>query len=250
MHPLRVQRWALSDLNPWLWPLPALASSVKSDRHTVPPENPYRQLEKATSDLITASLNLYRDLRDATLEAWFFQIYGTAAVLRAAAESGRQARPKGTDSRELPQIRDALATIGHGGYPEAVALIGALLGRAGGETTLGRLALVERFIRGDEVLARLPAEEIRRIRAQQAVIAELEPERGLESLPQLLTDSADRQRVLDVLEEAVAAVQPTRKQQAVVDRVREILRDRLTPPVERIDRQPETEVVRWCSGTT
>ena len=86
-HPLRWQRWALSDLNPWLWPLPALASAVKASRRAAPPDNPYRRAEKAVSDAITAGLDLYRDLRDATMEALFFQIYGPPAALGVAEEA-------------------------------------------------------------------------------------------------------------------------------------------------------------------
>jgi pimeloyl-ACP methyl ester carboxylesterase len=222
-HPLRWQRWSLSDLNPLLWPLPALASAVKAGRLAAPPDNPYRRLEKAVAGLITGGLDLYRDLRDAGTEVLFFQTYGPPAVTGVVPASATEARSAARDPRELPLVRDALAAIGTGGYPEAVALIGALLGRGAGRIPLARLELVERFIRGDEVLSRLPADAVRRMRAEQAVVAELEPERGLRSLPRLLADPADRQRLLAVLDGAAAAVEPTPAQQAVVDRVRGVL---------------------------
>jgi pimeloyl-ACP methyl ester carboxylesterase len=222
-HPLRWQRWALSDLNPLLWPLPALASAVKEHRQAAPLENPYRRTEKVASDTITASLNLYRDLRDATMETLFFQIYGPAVALGVGDQSTSEAQPIVADPRELPLIQDALAAIGTGGYPEAVALIGALIGREAGRIPVARLELVERFIHGDKVLSKLPADMIRRIRAEQAVVAELEPEHGLQSLPRLLTDPADRRRVLGVLDEAVAAVKPTPEQQVMIDRIRNLL---------------------------
>jgi pimeloyl-ACP methyl ester carboxylesterase len=222
-HPLRWQRWALSDLNPWLWPLPALASGVKASRQTAPPENPYRRIEKAVSDTITAGLNFYRDVRDATMEALFFQIYGPAAILGIAPEAAAAGRPSVQDPRELPLVQEALAAIGKGGYPEAVALIGALLGRGARRIPLARLELVDRFIRSDEILAALPADTVRHIRAEQAVVAELEPERGLQSLPRLLADAAERQRALALLDEAVVAVELTPEQQIMLDRVRGIL---------------------------
>jgi pimeloyl-ACP methyl ester carboxylesterase len=222
-HPLRWQRWALSDLNPLLWPLPALASLVTAGRRAAPPDNPYRRLEKAASDTITAGLDLYRDLRDATMEALFFQIYGPAVALAVVEESAPEVRPAVPDPRDLPLVQDALAAIGTGGYPEAVALIGALIGRGAGRIPLARLELVERFVRADEVLSRLPADAVRRIKAEQAVVAELEPERGLQSLPKLLANPADRQRALTVLEEAVAAVEPAPEQQTMLDRIRGVL---------------------------
>jgi pimeloyl-ACP methyl ester carboxylesterase len=223
LHPLRWQRWALSDLNPWLWPLPALAAAVKAGRQAAPPDNPYRRAEKAASDVITAGLDLYRDLRDATMEALFFQVYGPAAALGVAQGSAPEADPAVRDPRELPLVRDALAAIGTGGYPEALALIGALTGRKAGRIPLGRLELVDRFVRGDEALSRLPTEAVRRIKAEQAVVAELEPERGLQSLPRLLADPEDRRRALAALDEAVAAVELTAEQQALLARVRAVL---------------------------
>jgi hypothetical protein len=222
-HPLRWQRWALSDLNPWLWPLPALASAVKSGRRAAPVENPYRRLEKAASDMITAGFDLYRDLRDAGMEALFFQWYGPAAVSGLASGQAVDAHPPCKPPRELPAVGDALAKIGKGGYPEAVALIGALIGKGAGRIPLSRLTLIERMIRGDDVLSHIPGHELRRIRAEQAVIAELEPERGLRSLTRLLADPADRKRAMDLLEEAAEAVTPTADQQAMIDRIREEL---------------------------
>jgi pimeloyl-ACP methyl ester carboxylesterase len=222
-HPLRVQRWAVSDLNPWLGPLPALAAAVKAGRKAAPPDNPFRQVEHAASDALTATLDLYRDLRDAAMEALFFGIYGPAAILGAVGESAPEGPPSRRDPRELPLVRDALAAIGKGGYPEGAALIGALVGRGAGKIPLHRLELVDRFIRGDEVLSRIPADLLRRIKAEQAVVAELEPERGLQALPKLLADPADRQRALALLDEAVAAAGLTPEQLAVVARVREVL---------------------------
>jgi pimeloyl-ACP methyl ester carboxylesterase len=229
-HPLRWQHWALSDVNPWMWPLPALASAVKADRQAAPAENPYRRLEKAASDCLVAALDLYRDLRDATCEALFFQIYGPAAVLRTADEAVADAQPAPTDPRELPIVQEALAAIGTGGYPEAMALIGALIGQGAGRMPLRRLELVDRFVRSDELLSQLSADQLRRIRAEQAVVAELEPERGLQSLTKLLADPADLRRALDVLDEAVVLVELTPEQRIMLDRVKKTLGAQVLEP--------------------
>ncbi len=232
LHPLRVQRWALSDLNPWTWPLPALASAVKSNRQSAPPDNTYRRLEKAVSVGITAALNFYRDFRDAAMEAMFFGIYGPAAALGIGAASPTQLEQSATrDPREIPLVQEALAAIGTGGYPEAIALIGALVGRGAGKIPLTRLELVDRFISSDEVISHLPAETIRRIKAEQAVVAELEPERALQSLPKLLAKKSDRRRALEVIDEVVAAVTLTPEQSQIVDRVKAVLTD--AAPVSR-----------------
>ena len=75
-HPLRVQRWAISDINPWLGWLAPAAAFVKSQRKAAGPENPLRQLEMAGSGILSATLTYYRAVQDAISEAAFFQLYG------------------------------------------------------------------------------------------------------------------------------------------------------------------------------
>ena len=222
-HPLRWQRWAISDLNPLLRPLPALASLTKANRQPAPPENVYRRLENAASEIITARLDLYRDLRDAGMESLFFELYGPAAALDLIQTPAGNGMTPVADPRELPLVRDALASIGTGGYPEAMALMGALIGKGVGRISLERLELVEQLIRNDKVLSRMPADETRRIKSEQAVVAELEPQRGLHSLPKLLAKPADLRRAIELLEEAVAKVKLTSEQVAMLDRVRSVL---------------------------
>jgi tellurite resistance protein len=222
-HPLRWQRWALSDMNPWMWPVAALASTVQKKRYAAPPENVFRHAEKTASDMLVAGLNWFRDVRDATLESLFFQIYGPLAVSGLAPKAAAELTASKVDPRELPIVQQALESIGKGGYAEALALIGALIGRGAGRIPIARLELVDRFVRTDEVLSRLSTEEVRRIKAEQAVVAELEPERGLQSLPKLLSKPSDRRRALEVLDEAVVVVELTDAQKTMLDRVLEAL---------------------------
>jgi hypothetical protein len=223
IHPLRVQRWAISDLNPLLWPFAPLASVVKSARWSAPPDNPYRQTEKAASQAITATLDFYRDLRDAATESLFFQIYGPLAVFGAAKQTAPLAGEAPKDPRELPLVKEALAAIGTGGYAEGVALVAALLGKVAGSIPLARLELIDRLTRSDEVLSQLPADVWRRIQAEQAVVAELEPEAGLRSLPKLLPRAEERRRVLALLDEVVVTVELTPEQRAALARIQGVL---------------------------
>src|SRR5215813_8712180 len=68
-HPLRFQRWAISDYNPWLWWLGPVAQTVKTQRQAVDAGDPRRKAEKMGSELISASLDYYRAIRDAVSEA-------------------------------------------------------------------------------------------------------------------------------------------------------------------------------------
>jgi pimeloyl-ACP methyl ester carboxylesterase len=223
LHPLRWQRWAISDLNPFLWPLAPMTAAVKSGRKPAAKDNPYRRVENATSEAIIAILNLYRDLRDATMEALFFEVYGPLVLLGAAEEVRSAAGLPPVDPRELAPVKEALAAIGTGGYPEAVALIGMLLGKGAGPIPLARLELLERLTRSDDVIGEVPADTWRRIKAEQAVVAELEPEAGLRSLPKLLPTAKERRTVLALFDEVIVATELTAEQQAMLTRVRGVL---------------------------
>jgi pimeloyl-ACP methyl ester carboxylesterase len=203
LHPLRFQRWSLSDLNPWgAWLAPA-AEFVGRQRKPAEPDNPFRQLEAAYSSMVSASFDCYRAMRDATYEAMFFQTFGTLHSLYLADEGDDEAQEsrEATDPRELPFVREALAAIAEGGYPEAVARVGYLLWHKGDSFELWqierRAALLKEY---RHLMPDVPDYEMRRIRGQQALICTFEPERAIETLPRLLADPADRARLTELLE--------------------------------------------------
>jgi hypothetical protein len=205
-HPLRAQRWAMSDLNPWLAWLGPAAQMVKAQRKALSADAPARKLEKMGSEIIGASLDYYRDLRDATSEAAFFQTYGNIfsmylADKREADESAEAV----ADPRELPVVQDALASIEEGGYAEAVTRVAALLARRGEPLPLARFALKKELVEeyGD-LLPKLAPDEWRRIRGEQEIIVRYEPERALSTLPTLLADPADRERLITLARRLLA----------------------------------------------
>lgn len=231
MHPLRVQRWAISDLNPWLWWLTPAANAVKAQRQPVGPEHPLRRAEKAYSDVVSASLDFYREIRDALSEAAFFQIYGNLFNLYLADRHERQVKTREmpTDPRELPFVKQALAAISEGGYPEALARIGALLTPGEDRIPLTRIELKAEMQEDyASLLPALSAEERRRIRGEQEIIARFEPQQALDTLPALVADPADRGRLLTFLAQLVAdrrfvRLQLTSEQMRMLDRIREVL---------------------------
>jgi pimeloyl-ACP methyl ester carboxylesterase len=227
-EPLRVQHWAVSDLNPMLWPVRALAEGVQSVRLPAPPENPFRKAEQAVSEMITAGLDFYRDVRDAATERYFFQVFGPLAALGAGEEAPEAGQPP-VNPRDLPVVKEALEAIGTGGYPEAVALVAALLGKGARAIPLSRVELFDRMIRAEGRLAQLSPDARRRIQAEQAVVAELESEAGLRSLPKLLREEKDRVRLLTLLDEVFTAVEATPEQMSILARIRALPETKPSP---------------------
>ncbi len=226
-HSLRFQRWAFSDLNPWLAWLGPAAQAVKAQRKAAAPDSPVRKLEKMVSDAVSASLDYYREIRDATSEAVFFQTYGNVFSLYLADKHAADARvaERAGEPRELPFVKEALASIAEGGFAEALARVGSLLARRGAPLPLARLALKQELATEyRDLLPDWTPDEWRRIRGEQDIIVRYEPEKAIATLPRLLSKPGDRERLVTLIrrllaDERMRRFEPTSEQLAMVENI-------------------------------
>jgi pimeloyl-ACP methyl ester carboxylesterase len=228
-HPLRFQRWAFSDFNPALsWLAPA-AHAVKAKRQAVAPDDSARQIESTMSEVTSAWLDCYRALRDALAEATFFQIYGNLDAFYLADKRGEEASAQPVNPRELPFVKEALASIEDGGYAEALARVAYLMAHEDVPLPLSRLHLAKDLIEDyRDLLPKLPLEEMRRIGGEQEIIARYEREKAIETLPVLLSERKDRERLLTLLDRVLAdkrvqRIKPSVDQAATLARIRSVL---------------------------
>jgi len=231
-HPLRMQRWALSGLNPWLRWLEPAADAVRERRRAVDGDQAFRKAEKAASGLLSASFDYYRDLRDAMSEALFFGIYGNLFALQSPDELPERKKtdePSRNVGREATVVKEALASIETGGYPEAVARAGVLLSRKGQPLPLARLELKKELLADyKDFLPDIPPDSVRRIRGEQDVIVTYERNAAIDALPKLLSNAGDRERFLALLDRLPAdrriqADGITAEQVATLKRIKSVL---------------------------
>jgi hypothetical protein len=178
--------------------------------------------------MISAGLDYYRAVRDATSEALFFQTYGSIFALTADGAAKRdeiERRDLGAEA-----VHKVLASIDSGGYPEAVARIACLLSRKDQPLPLERLA-IRAELRQDyaELLPDVPIETWRRIRGEQELVVRHAPEQAIETLPRLLSRSEDRRRLTRLLDALLAdrrfsEIEPSAEQKAMGGRLRELLK--------------------------
>ncbi|HGL6717430.1 DUF3141 domain-containing protein [Burkholderia contaminans] len=248
-HPLRFQRWAFSDLNPWLGWLKPAADSVKANRQPAGDIEPWRKLERRGSDVVSASLDFFRAMRDAGTESLFFTLYTQPFMLHFAERyrDHHAASPVATDPRDLPFVKDALASIDRGGYTEAVARAALLLERSGEPFPLAQLAtereLAETYA---EYLPDLPPDQWRRIYGEQEIIATYARQQAVATLPALLARPEDRQRLLTLLdkllgEPRVQGTSVSEQQWAALQRIRAVLG---APPAKRPAKGPVAALER------
>jgi len=225
-HPLRSQRWALSDLNPWMaWLAPA-AAMVRAQRKPAANGNPLTKVEKAASTALSASLDYYRAMRDATSEAAFFQIYGNVFSLYVADKQAAEDRSAPmVEARDLPFVQEALASIREGGYPEALARVACLLARKGEPLLLSKLQMKQAIMADYKgLLPDMPMSDWRRVRGEQEIIVRYAPDEALATLPSLLADPDDRRRLVTLVkrllgDERVRRAAPNGEQIAMAESI-------------------------------
>lgn len=201
LHPLRVERWAFSEVNPALSWVEPLAEAVRGQRRAIDAEHPLRKAEKALSSVISASWDCYRDLRDAAVEFSFFALYGNLHHLYFS--TGQAARPPeaAVDPRSSPVIQAALAAIDVGGFAAALARVAELMAPRGAPVPLARVERKAELLREyADLLPDLPVYDWKLMRGRQAVIVRYEPERAVTTLGCLLSDATDRERFFAVLD--------------------------------------------------
>lgn len=199
-RPLRLERSLVSDRNPLLAPVAALAEQVRAERRPVAGDNPWLALERFGSDAIAQKLDLYRDLRDAAQELWFHGIYGSLPAQAIGRQElvGRE-QTNADNLLALPDVRAALDRVEQGGEAEGVVRMLELLSRARGYVRRSRLERELALFATELPFSAMDDEARARLIHEQALIVQFAPEKAKASLPALLATAKDRKRALELV---------------------------------------------------
>jgi hypothetical protein len=240
LHPQRLQRWAISELNPCCKGLKEIAGMTKANRAPRNDDGPTVAAERLGAALLSSSLDLYRDLRDATVENMFYRVYSTPSFVRDRREEAMREPEEAIDVRASGMVADALSHMGEGGRTSAAVRVGLLLIKAG--TGRRRLSAMKRTreLVGDSVgLLALPTDEAQRIIRQQSYIVDFEPEKALATLPALLASVEDRQFMLGIIDQLEQKFDANPAQTKLVERIRILLSTgRLSGPQPLVEASP------------
>ncbi|WP_250454497.1 DUF3141 domain-containing protein [Caballeronia sp. ATUFL_M2_KS44] len=242
-HPLRAQRWMMSDLNPWLAWLGPTADAVRAARKPDTAKNAWRDAEHCGSDMVSASLDFYRAMRDAATESLFFSVYGTlfSAHHDQAMASGEHPHEP-ANPRDLPFVQEALAGIAKGGYAEALARVACLLMQHDEPVPFARMLLRQELTHDyAQYMPQMQPDAWRRLRGEQEIVVRLEPQQALATLPDLLADADERKKLLTLMDTLLAdsrmqSTEPSAAQREMLARIRAALPmppARATKPAKR-----------------
>ncbi|NIX77298.1 DUF3141 domain-containing protein [Microvirga terricola] len=222
MHPLRVQRWALSDLNPFLAPLAPWAEFAKAGRAPRQETGPSAAWEHWLATMTSASWDLFRDLRDASVEAVFFSTYAPLSI--AEAEAAPALLPAKESLRASKSVQEALSHIDEGGRMEAIVRMALLLRKIGPEQRrLSTIKQVRELVGHDVGLLAIPEDEARKVIRTQSHIVDYEPERALTGLTKLLRRADDRKSALAIFDNVATRIEMTPGQRALLEEFRQRL---------------------------
>ena len=229
MHPMRMQRYMLSDLNPWMTPVKHAATLIKRDSQRKPAadDNPFRAWETLMSGMIVDGLDLYREARDAACEMMFQTIYESPWMKLLADFAGTVA-PKNDQQLEELRRHDAerwRKNMTTGDFPDAMVRIFLAIGFADQVVRRKGYAVINRLFSENPRMRDLEPEDLRQIVREQSRIVQTDTDQAIVTLPELLIGPADHQDALALIDQAVAAIGRELKPQEVVmlERVRAIL---------------------------
>jgi pimeloyl-ACP methyl ester carboxylesterase/tellurite resistance protein len=199
LHPLRVQRYMLSDMNPLLRPLKSMASMAREYRRPVSQENPCLTLEKNLSAGVEDALNLYRDTRDHLQEQVFRWIYGNDSFRFFFLNGDGVHETQSATSEGASEMVDGHPqSVGFGGVAEG--MIRCMMAIAKSCQHLGRrhYTIAEDIARTHKTLRRINPKVFKRMVKTQARILHADEDKALKELAAMITNLDDRREALEM----------------------------------------------------
>ncbi|WP_419661124.1 conserved uncharacterized protein, DUF3141 [Desulfosarcina variabilis str. Montpellier] len=203
LHPLRVQRYTVSDLNPLTWPIMAAAPMVKESRRQVSADNIFLAMEKNFSQNMVSMLNAYRDARDLGQELLFKMIYEnpwTQMLFPPPKDEAAEQRQAMEERlrKDNARLRNSMH---QGGCPDAVVRILLAIMTANRELTREEYDTAEGIVRGLHQFKSITPGKLREIVKTQARLLQVDREAAITALPQLIPDPADRTEAMAVIDQ-------------------------------------------------
>jgi hypothetical protein len=200
-NPARMERWAFSDLNPWMWWVKAAAEWVRANRQPVAPDNPLVQVEKKVSGQIVEALDRYRDARDAASERLFKALYespwlSSAVGILPGSRSQRGARAPAWEREELKRLKlnEIETSVETGTLVDAWSRLLLYLGREDQIADERPFNLLRKMIEETKPENIPSLAVLKAALKRQAFVLALHEERAIAALPALAPDMQLRRR--------------------------------------------------------
>ena len=230
LHPLRTQRYLFSDLNPFLKCFKNIAPLVKENRQPARADNFFLKMEQIFSKTIEDSLDFYRDIRDLSHENIFKTIYGNP-ILDVMFPASKDLPGKGKQeekSRETAYQEDRkhwLDAMKKGGDVEGIVRIIIAVGIADKTYDEDEIKTAAAITRSHALFQNLTKADLREIVKDQSRILQIDQEKALALLPNLLKTKTKRAEAYEIAEKIAgsdASISPEEK--GMLEKIKKILK--------------------------
>jgi len=221
LHPLRIQRYALSDRNLLLAPVQWAAAAVRSQRRPARPDHPYLAFERVFSAASETAWNLWRDARDRSQELLFQCLYDSPWVEHLIGNT----EPALLDPQDVPaRTRFARPEFAAGGFAEA--LLRTILAVAGADRGLRKRQFekAQTIVRANPRMQGITPATYQRLIREQARLLEADWTWALAGIPRMLGSPEERREVYAAARElAPAGRAMTGQEEQVMGIIRDLL---------------------------
>ncbi|VEG91131.1 DUF3141 domain-containing protein [Legionella spiritensis] len=225
IHPLRQNQYALSHLNPFLYPVFWSSPLVRQNRITIAENNFFLQQQVYFSSFIEGMWNVLGTSRDDAIELIFYAIYGYLQFVAPPdiEKKGFIHFVEKDYNEKAEQL--VVAHICDGGVPEALLRILLLLIKTQGYIIGTNFPNVVQKLRESEALKHLDRNAIKQIVHTQTIMIEHDPELAFNTLPHLLKSSEERALVIQIIENILQSFKtpPSEKYQAKFQSIKRLL---------------------------
>ena len=209
-NPARLERWAFSDLNPFMWWVRPMAEAVRANRQPIAPDNPFLKAEQKVSGQIEDGLDRYRDARDDLMERVFKGLYespwlAAAVGIEPGFHSKRGARSASWEREELKRLKrqDVESWMENGSLADAWARLVLYLRPEGKGVDERPFNMVRRLIEETRPEHMPSLAVLKGAVKRQAFVLALDEERAIAALPKLAPDLQLRRRGYEAARKAI-----------------------------------------------
>ncbi len=238
LHPLRMQRYLISDLNPLVAPIKVLAEEVKNNRQSTLDDNPFVAVEKVYSKWFEISLNLFRDLRDQNQEYLFKSLFDNPLTtpffgkLKPEEKVMVHEHEESNHESELIRLRRLSEK---GGFVEACIRVMTAVAGLDRIIDVREFQVVEQIIQNNDKLKILTPGEFKIIALEQANILAAMPQQAIRALRLMPLSQEERTDIIRIAEMVAKADEQVigKNEKKILTSLKQVLQRKNKAPIRQ-----------------